>query len=163
MQNKPSYRTAAGKTKKKYLLLRLWKYMSRYRLLIVCAAVLMLVSNIFALLGPKLSGNAIDAIGTKPGGVDFVTVFYYLKLMLMFYVLSAVSSYALSLIIQKIGRRMSYEMRKDVFDKLITLPVGFFDMHQAGDIISIISYDWIRQISLFPTTFCRCARAPLLF
>lgn len=141
MKNKPSYRTATGKTKKKYLLLRLWKYMSRYRLLIVCAAVLMLVSNIFALLGPKLSGDAIDAIGTKPGGVDFPTVFYYVKFMLLFYVLSAVSSYALSLIIQKIGRRMSYEMRKDVFDKLVSLPVGFFDQHQAGDIISIISYD----------------------
>ena len=54
MKNRPSYRTATGKTKKKYLLLRLWKYMSRYRLLIVCAAVLMLVSNIFALLGPKI-------------------------------------------------------------------------------------------------------------
>lgn len=141
MKNKPSYRTATGKTKKKYLLLRLWEYMSRYRLLIVCAAVLMLVSNIFALLGPKLSGDAIDAIGTKPGGVDFPTVFYYVKFMLLFYVLSAVSSYALSLIIQKIGRRMSYEMRKDVFDKLVSLPVGFFDQHQAGDIISIISYD----------------------
>ena len=141
MINKPSYRTATGKTKKKYLLLRLWEYMSRYRLLIVCAAVLMLVSNIFALLGPKLSGDAIDAIGTKPGGVDFPTVFYYVKFMLLFYVLSAVSSYALSLIIQKIGRRMSYEMRKDVFDKLVSLPVGFFDQHQAGDIISIISYD----------------------
>ena len=115
--------------------------MSRYRLLIVCAAVLMLVSNIFALLGPKLSGDAIDAIGTKPGGVDFPTVFYYVKFMLLFYVLSAVSSYALSLIIQKIGRRMSYEMRKDVFDKLVSLPVSFFDQHQAGDIISIISYD----------------------
>ena len=101
----------------------------------------MLVSNIFALLGPKLSGDAIDAIGTKPGGVDFPTVFYYVKFMLLFYALSAVSSYALSLIIQKIGRRMSYEMRKDVFDKLVSLPVGFFDQHQAGDIISIISYD----------------------
>ena len=64
-----------------------------------------------------------------------------MKFMLLFYVLSAVSSYALSLIIQKIGRRMSYEMRKDVFDKLVSLPVGFFDQHQAGDIISIISYD----------------------
>lgn len=141
MQNKTSYRTASGKAKKRFLLARLWKYMSKYRLLLILAAVLMVVSNVFALLGPKFSGNAIDAIGTQAGGVDFDAVFYYVELMLVFYVLSAVTSYALSLIIQRIGRRMSYEMRKDVFDKLISLPVSFFDQHQAGDIISIISYD----------------------
>jgi ATP-binding cassette subfamily B protein len=32
-------------------------------------------------------------------------------------------------------------MRKDVFNRLVTLPVGFFDRRQTGDIISIISYD----------------------
>ena len=30
---------------------------------------------------------------------------------------------------------------KDIFDKLMRLPVGFFDTHQAGDIISRVSYD----------------------
>ena len=32
-------------------------------------------------------------------------------------------------------------MRKQVFEKLNTLPVGYFDTHPTGDIISHISYD----------------------
>lgn len=32
-------------------------------------------------------------------------------------------------------------MRRDVFNKLMSLPVGFFDKLQAGDLINRISYD----------------------
>ncbi len=134
-------RTDAGKMKKKDLLKRLWKYMSRYKGLLLIAVILMIVSNVAALLGPKLSGNAIDAIGTVAGQVAFSTVFHYVSLMLIFYIISAITAYVLSMLIQKIGRKMAYEMRKDVFAKLMTLPVGFFDRQQAGDIISTISYD----------------------
>ena len=40
-----------------------------------------------------------------------------------------------------ISRKVVYQMRKDVFEKLLALPVGYFDVHQGGDIISRISYD----------------------
>ena len=39
------------------------------------ALALTVVSNLLALLGPMLSGMAIDAIGTEPGQVDFPAVF----------------------------------------------------------------------------------------
>ena len=41
----------------------------------------------------------------------------------------------------RVGRRVARNMRRDVFNKLMTLPVGYFDRHQAGDIISRVSYD----------------------
>lgn len=41
----------------------------------------------------------------------------------------------------KLSRNVVFRMRKDVFDKLVSLPVGFFDTHHIGDVISIISYD----------------------
>ena len=62
---------------RKYLFLRLWRYLSRYYVLIGAGGILMLLSNVLALLGPKLSGKAIDAIGIRAGGVDFEKVFYY--------------------------------------------------------------------------------------
>ena len=55
----------------------------------------MLLSNVLALLGPKLSGKAIDAIGIRAGGVDFEKVFYYVGWMAVFYVFSAFFSYLL--------------------------------------------------------------------
>ena len=129
------------KKKKTYLIGRLWHYLSRHKLLIVFALLCMFTSNILALFGPKFSGNAIDAMGIGAGDVDFPNVFYYVGLMLVFYIVSGVLSYILSLLMIRLSRHVIYEMRKDVFNKLSILPVGFFDRYQTGDIISVISYD----------------------
>jgi len=123
------------------VLLRLWKYLARYKGLLILALVLTLVSNFLALVGPLLSGYAIDAIALGVGHVDFPTVFKFCGYMLVFYVTSAVLSYVLSIILIKLSRKVVYQMRKDVFEKLASLPVGFFDRHQTGDVISTISYD----------------------
>ena len=129
------------KKKKKYLIGRLWKYLSRHKLLIFLALVSMLSGIILGLFGPKLSGNAIDAMGVGAGSVDFSKVFYYVALMAVFYIVSGVLSYLLSIIMIRLSRHVIYRMRKDVFNRLSSLPVGFFDKYQTGDIISVISYD----------------------
>ncbi len=127
--------------KKKYLIARLWRYLSRHKLLIVLALICMFAGNLFALFGPKLSGSAIDAMGIGPGEVDFPKVLFYVSLMAVLYLLSGGLSYLLSLLMIRLSRHVICRMRKDVFDKLSILPVGFFDRYQTGDIISVISYD----------------------
>ena len=94
-----------------------------------------------ALLGPALSGYAIDAIGTEAGMAKFNQVYFYCFLMLVFYVVSSALTYVLSILMTKLSQRISYQMRKDLVDKLLELPVRFFDGHQTGDIISRLSYD----------------------
>ncbi len=93
------------------------------------------------MIGPTLSGYAIDAIEFGKGRVDFERVFYYAGLMVIFYVVSSALSYLLSILMIHISRKVVFRMRKDVFDRLLSLPVGYFDTHQTGDIISRISYD----------------------
>ncbi len=125
---------------RKYVLLRLWKYLYRYKWLMLLALVLTISGNLFGLVGPMLSGRAINAIG-GPGNVNFPEVFWNAGLMIGFYALSSLLSYILSLLMIRLSQKIIYQMRKDVFDKLMELPVGFFDRTQAGDIISRISYD----------------------
>ena len=122
------------------LLLRLWKYMGRNRVLLVLALVLSLTSSLLALYGPKLSGKAINAI-TGPGNVDFDIVFHCVALMVFFYVVSSLLTYLLNVVVIRMSRAISKQMRHDIFENLTTLPVGFFDQYQTGDIISIITYD----------------------
>lgn len=129
---------AAGKSQ---VLLRLWRYITRQKWLLLLALLLNIVSNLLALVGPKLSGLAIDAIGTKKGEVDFEKVFYTCGLMLVFFVISAVLSYLLSILMIQLSQKIVCQMRADVFNKLSALPVGYFDRHQAGDLISHITYD----------------------
>lgn len=119
----------------------LWNYLYRYKSLLVLAVLLTIGSNLLALVGPMLSGTAIDAIGKKAGEADFQTIFYYAGLMIIFYIISSVVSYLLSLLMLHISRKIVKQMRNDVFAKLMELPVGYFDQHLSGDIISRVSYD----------------------
>lgn len=125
---------------KKGTILRLGRYLLRYKWLMLLAVVLSVGGNIFALVGPKLSGMAIDHIGGT-GQVDFSKVIYYCILMAGFYIASSVMSYALSVLMIKITQKTVHQMRKDVYDTLMRLPVSYFDTHQTGELLSRISYD----------------------
>ncbi len=126
---------------KAHVLPRLWKYLTRYKWLLLLALALTVTGNLFALVGPMLSGYAIDAIGPGQGAVRFEAVFFYAGLMVGFYALSSLLSYILSILMIRLSQKVIYRMRQDVMDKLLSLPVGFFDRTQTGDIISRISYD----------------------
>ena len=128
------------KKSKRGVFLRLTKYVLEQWPLFIPALLLTLGTNQLALLGPKYSGAAIDAINIETG-IDFPTIWENISYMLLCYVLSAVLSYILAVIMIKLSQRIIYKMRKQVFEKLTTLPVGFFDTHATGDIISHLSYD----------------------
>ncbi len=123
------------------VLRRMGKYLFRYPKTVVLALTLMLSSNLLALAGPMLSGKAIDAIELGSGRVDLDTVWLYSILLIVFYAVSGVLSYLLSVLMVRLSQKIIYTMRREVFDHLTSLPVGYFDTHATGDIISHISYD----------------------
>ncbi len=124
------------------LLKRLWRYLGRNRALVILAVVLSVSSSLLALYGPKLSGQAINAIAVGPGqAVDMDTVLRCAGWMVVCYVLSAILTYLLNVVMIRLSRRVSKQMRHDVFENLTALPVGFFDRYQTGDIISTVTYD----------------------
>ncbi len=120
---------------------RMGKYLFHYPKTVILALLLMLTSNLLALAGPMLSGEAIDAIEPGIGAVNFPRVWFFVILLLIFYAVSAALSYLLSVIMIHLSQKIIYTMRREVFEHLTTLPVGYFDTHQTGDIISHISYD----------------------
>lgn len=125
---------------KKGIFLRLSRYVLEQWPLFVLALLLTLCANQLSLLGPRYSGAAIDAIELK-GGVDFPAVWANIGRMLGCYLISAGLSYVLSVVMIRLSQRIIYKMRKQVFEKLMTLPVNYFDTHATGDIISHLSYD----------------------
>lgn len=127
--------------KKTAILSRLLPYLLRYRLLLITCILLTVGGNLLALAGPYVSGLAIDAMELGTGKVDFSSVGLYSALMVLLYIASAVLSYALTRLMIVISRRVVNTMRRDVFNKLTELPVGYFDTNQTGDILSRISYD----------------------
>ena len=129
------------KTKKTSTLRRLCVYLLQYKWLLLLALALTVGSNLFALIGPALCGRAIDLAEMGPGKVDLPAVERYALWMALFYVASAVMTYLLNVLMIVISRKVTYRMRRDMFRRLADLPVGYFDSHPVGDIISRISYD----------------------
>ncbi len=126
---------------KKAALLRLGSYLFRHKLYVITAFALMLASNLLALLGPSLSAKAINAINLGVGKVDMEVVTKNVVLMVIVYASSAFMSFLLAALLVKLGQKITYTLRKEVFEHLLTLPAGYFDTHQTGDIVSHISYD----------------------
>ena len=124
----------------KAILIRLGKYVLHEWPLFFSAVIFTLLSNQLSLLGPKYSGAAIDAISLS-GGNDLAAVWENVIRMAVCYAVSAVLAYFLAVIMVHLSQRIVYRMRKQLFEKLNTLPVGYFDTHPTGDIISRISYD----------------------
>lgn len=120
---------------------RLVSYLGQFKFTILLIVILCLASNVMALLGPSLAGKAINEAAAGVGKVNFTMIWYYVRLMALFYISSALINIAINVIMVKVSKMVAGRMRKDVFDKLMKLPVGYFDMHQTGDIISRVSYD----------------------
>ena len=124
---------------------RILRYLLTYRWLVLLFLVCAFLSNIGNLLGPRFAGKAIGVAEAGfrqgPGHVDLALVKRYALVMLACYAGGNVMSFLVSIGMMRVGRRVARNMRRDVFNKLMTLPVGYFDQHQAGDIISRVSYD----------------------
>jgi ATP-binding cassette subfamily B protein len=130
-----------NKKSRKNTLKRLLGYLLEYKMLLFLAIILAISGNILALFSPMLSGYAIHNIEPGIGAVRFDKVIYYVALMVVTFILSSVLSYLLAIIMLKISKNVSYRLRKDVFDSLMSVPVSYFDINPTGDIISKISYD----------------------
>ena len=132
-------KNTASKSKRS-IFIRLSKYVLQQWPLFLLALALTLGSNQLSLLGPKYSGAAIDAIELA-GGVDFSAVWANIVRMLGCYLVSALLAYILAAVMIRLSQAIIYKMRRQVFEKLMTLPVNYFDTHATGDIISHLSYD----------------------
>lgn len=120
---------------------RTLSYLSAYNGLIILILAMSVVSNILSLLGPSYAGSAINEASAGIGMVDFTKVSYYAKRMLIVYVSSSLLTVIINALMTYISKRIAKKMRRDVFHKLMKLPVDFFYRNTSGDIISRVSYD----------------------
>lgn len=126
-------------------LIRIIRYLMVYKWIVLFLLCCAFLANLGNLLGPRFAGKAIgvaeEGFRIGPGHVDMDLVRHYALLMLCAYVGSNILAFIISISMARVGRRVAENMRRDVFNKLMKLPVSYFDRKQAGDIISRVSYD----------------------
>ncbi len=119
-------------------LLRLWRYIERQRWMLISSTVLVVITTIVNLLGPFLMGKAIDTYiikGDLPGLVGL------LWLMLVTYIVGAAGTWLQGYLMAGLAQRSVRDIRTDLFTRLQTLPVKFFDQHSHGDLMSRLTND----------------------
>ena len=130
-------------TLKKFL-----KIISEYKILIIIAFLFAIGSTVFAIISPKILGNATTEIyngiiakinGT--GGINFNAIKSILICLAILYIVSALFNYIQNLIMTHVSQRASYKLRKRISHKLNKLPMSYYDKQNTGDILSVITND----------------------
>lgn len=124
----------------KHTLKRLSAYLKPSALLFAVVVIGNILSIVLSLMGPYVCGLAVGEIKTD-GTTDFNKITVYCIVLAAVYVASELLNYATTVGMAYVAARMTEKMRADLFSRLVRLPVGYFDSRQAGDIISVLSYD----------------------
>jgi ATP-binding cassette, subfamily B, multidrug efflux pump len=119
-------------------LLRLGGYLKGQRWVLTGVAVLVILTSTIDLLGPYLMGRAIDQFIDKG---DLPGLARLLGLMIAAYLVGAAGVWLQTYIMVGVAQRAVQVMRKDLFSRLQTLPLRFFDQRPHGDIMSRLTND----------------------
>jgi ATP-binding cassette subfamily B multidrug efflux pump len=120
---------------------RLLKYLEKRIGSLILVFMLTLTGSVFSLIGPYLIGKAIDTMKNGINSVDFNKLFSIISIMIVFYGLSALASWLQTFVMAFVAQNTVKELRKDLFAKLQTLSVSFFDTKTHGEIMSRLTND----------------------
>ncbi|HSG97558.1 MAG TPA: lipid A export permease/ATP-binding protein MsbA [Woeseiaceae bacterium] len=117
---------------------RLWRYVTPHRLVgviaVICMAATAIVeASLVSLLAP-LTDEALVAKSLE-------TSRWIPYAFLGIFILRGLSGFGTELTLGWIGRRVISDLRRQVFAKLLTLPMRFFDSQAAGPLLSRMSYN----------------------
>ncbi|SFC26013.1 ATP-binding cassette, subfamily B [Alkalibacterium subtropicum] len=120
---------------------RLVKYMSTRSWALAATLLMVIASTIMATLAPYILGQATTEIyrGVQEGAanpIDFDLIRNILLIVAVVYIVEAVFRYFQQFITARIAQKTVYDMRKDLKEKMATLPIRYYDTHSNGDIMS---------------------------
>lgn len=126
--------------------LSLWPLVKPERRILTWAAAAVLTNAALNLSAPALLGYAIDHYVVAG---DYPMVLRCGLGLLVMYACAALVHYRQTLWMGTVGQRLLYRLRQDLFRHLQTLPIAFFQQHQAGDLISRLNNDTDRVNQFF--------------
>jgi ATP-binding cassette subfamily B multidrug efflux pump len=120
------------------LLRRLVRYLRPYRWLATGAVLLLLLQSGLALVGPRLTEQALDvAIPGKDMGLLGLLAGLYVATLL----LELTAEYGGLLLTTFVGQRVMYDLRMEIFAHLQRLSVSYFDGNPVGRLMTRVTSD----------------------
>ena len=120
------------------LMRRLLRYLGPYRWHAAGAIVLLLLQSGLALVGPRLTEQALDAaIPRRDLGLLGLLAALYLATLVFEFVIE----YGGTILTAWIGQRVMYDLRMELFEHLQRLSVPFFDRNPVGRLMTRVTSD----------------------
>lgn len=128
---------------------KLIKYISKYKVSLICVIVFAISSAVFSIIGPKILGKATTEIfnglvGKVTGttaGIDFEKIAGILLTLLGLYIISAVFSYLQGFIMSGVNQKVTFSLREEISHKMHKLPLSYFESKTTGEILSRVTND----------------------
>ncbi|MDQ3194459.1 MAG: ABC transporter ATP-binding protein, partial [Bacteroidota bacterium] len=117
---------------------RLLSFFKPYTRYIVIATVLTILISALAALRPRLTPIAID---DKIMNKDFPGLQYIILIMFGTLVIQGIIQYAMTYLTSWIGQNIIYDLRKKIFDHIMTLDLKFFDKNPIGRVVTRVTGD----------------------
>ncbi len=119
-----------------------------YPIYIIIILTFSISSTIFSIVGPKIMGKATTELFeglikkfNGNGGIDFDKISKILLLTLALYILSFIFSFIQGWLMSNISQDLTYNMRKEISQKINKLPMGYFEQRTVGETLSRITND----------------------
>lgn len=128
--------------------LKLWGLLKQYKISLLFVILFAIGSTVFTIIGPKILGNITTEIfnglmlkisGT--GGIDFDKINQIIFVLVALYIVSLFFSFIQGFIMSNVSAKISYNLRKDLIEKINHLPMKFFDTKTHGEVLSRITND----------------------
>jgi len=126
------------------------RYLSPYKYSMFSMLVLSVLGTIFMIIGPKLMGNvttklyegAMAKIAHVQGaGIDFHYIGKMVLILICLYIIAAICTYLQGLLMSVVSVKVTYELRREISEKISRLPLKYFDTSSHGDVLSRITND----------------------
>ncbi len=129
-------------------MIKLIRYMGTYKFGILAVVLFAVGSTIFAILGPRILGNATTEIfnglvskASGGAGIDFGRITEIVLFLLVLYVISAILSFTQGIVMTGISQKLTFRLRKEIAEKINRLPMKYFDKKPHGEVLSLMSND----------------------
>lgn len=123
-------------------------YIGQHKVAVLAAVAFAVCSVIFNIVGPKVLGQVttklFEGLVAKVNGtgdVDFAWIAKTLGFLLCLYLTSSVCSLIQGWLMTGVTQKICYRMRKEIAAKIAVVPMGYFNGHSKGDVLSRITND----------------------
>jgi ATP-binding cassette, subfamily B, multidrug efflux pump len=121
------------------VLRRLYPFIRPYRRAYLLGLLMVVLANAFAIVGPRLLGAAIDALG-RPD-ISLAILLRYAGFIILAAILGGIARYGMRQLLNSASRRVETDLRDDFFAHLMRLDASFYGEWRTGDLMSRATND----------------------